>query len=128
MVLNKRGFVTKRWKDLVETVDNREDIWHATIHLDDNKNGDGAYYAIQFFNNPSPQDKVDTEWFENTSFLTPWNSEWKNRTNSQYNKGDGDIDKIKYVPILVAQMKIGEYYLVDFQSQYSDFPIYEWRK
>ena len=128
VVLNKRGFVTKRWKDLVETVDNREDIWHATIHLDDNKNGDGAYYAIQFFNNPTPQDKVDTEWFENTSFLTPWNSEWKNRTNSQYNKGDGDIDKIKYVPILVAQMKIGEYYLVDFQSQYSDFPIYEWRK
>ena len=128
IVLNRRGFVTKRWKDLVETVDNREDIWHATVHLDNSKNGDGAYYAIQFFDNPSPLDKTDTEWFENTGFLSPYNKDWKDLKKSQYNEGKGDIDNIYYLPLLIAQMKIGDYYLVDFQSKYSNIPTYEWRK
>lgn len=29
----------------------REKFWHSTIHLDDDKNSDGFYYTVAFFNN-----------------------------------------------------------------------------
>ena len=125
--LARRSFVTKRWKTL-KSIDNRKDIWHATVHLDDSKNKNGAYYAIQFFDNPSPNDKVDTEWDSDTSFIRPLNTDWKDDHAAQYKESAGDIDRISYVPFIECEMKIGDYYLIEKFDGYKNFPILEWMK
>lgn len=123
--LAPRGFVTEHFGNM-QSINDRDDIWHATVHLDDDRNSDGAYYTIEFFDNPSPKDKEDTPVLDNKYFLSPFNTAWKDLKALQYMKSEGDIDRISFVPFLAAQMKIGDKYCVDFFDSYNDFPEYRW--
>jgi hypothetical protein len=70
-------------------------FWHDTLPLDDDKNGDGAYYACHFYDATYDTDEpVGRTSNENSLF--PWNSEWKDmaRLKYTYSAYGEEIDKI----------------------------------
>ena len=76
-------------------------FWHDTIHLDDDKNGDGAYYACRFYDAVSDTDQTYGRT-SNENSLFPWNSEWKSMTKLKYTYSayGEEIDKISKFPLL----------------------------
>lgn len=103
-------------------------IWHQTSRLDDDKNGDGAYYAVKYYDGYN----VDTTPYErnsNVASLRPYNTSWKVRDeNMKYGwSSNGDeTDRLSKLPIIQCTLKIGDKYACElYNSDGSSY--YVWR-
>lgn len=101
--------------------------WHSTVHLDDDKNGDGAYYVVKYYDANSPKDTPTTRW-SGSNGIIPYNDSWKSLTELPYSySADGDeTDKIKKMPLLACTLKIGEKYACETVDANGD-SHYEWK-
>lgn len=102
-------------------------FWHKTIHLDDQTNGDGAYYTCKFYNNRYPGDKDVVRTQKNAESLYPYNSEWKSLEELEYNysaHGEDD-DKLFKLPVLQCTLKIGDKYCCEISDEWGN-PTYRW--
>ena len=101
-------------------------FWHDTLPLDNDKNGDGAYYACHFYDATYDTDEpVGRTSNENSLF--PWNSEWKDmaRLKYTYSAYGEEIDKISKFPLLQVTLKIGEKYACEIVDS-NGKSRYEW--
>jgi hypothetical protein len=100
---------------------------NSTVHLDDDKNGDGAYYVVKFYDANSPKDEPTTRWSSQNSIF-PYNSEWKSLTDLPYGySAEGDeTDRIKKMPLLACTLKIGEKYACESVDSNGD-SHYTWK-
>ena len=101
-------------------------LTYNTVHLDDDKNGDGAFYAVQFFDANKDTDKPYART-SNEESLFPYNSEWKSLTdlNYGYSAAGDETDRINKFPILQCTVKIGEKYACEMIDSEGN-SYYEW--
>ena len=126
-------YMSGGWKDMVSLWKESDWMtrimwfWHDTLHLDDDKNGDGAYYACKFYDATYDTDEPVARTNSNENSLFPWNSEWKSMTKLKYTYSayGEEIDKISKFPLLQVTIKIGEKYaceMIDANGK----SYYEW--
>ena len=101
--------------------------WHSTIHLNNDKNGDGAYYTVKFYDNATPQSPDSVRMTKNAESLYPYNSEWSSLKELDYNyssAGD-ETDLLFKMPFIQCTLKIGDKYCVEFSDE-NGRPTYKW--
>ena len=126
-------YLSGGWKDMVSRWKEADWMtkimvfWHDTIHLDDDKNGDGAYYACKFYDATYDTDEPVARTNSNENSLFPWNSEWKSMTKLKYTYSayGEEIDKISKFPLLQVTIKIGEKYACEIVDD-NGKSRYEW--
>ena len=127
-------FMSGGWKDMINNWNSSSEwmtkllkFWHDTIHLDDDKNGDGAYYACKFYDATYDTDEPTARTNSNENSLFPWNSEWKSMQKLKYTYSayGEEIDKISKFPLLQVTLKIGEKYACEIVDS-NGKSKYEW--
>ena len=95
------------WKYAVDHYNDRwailRDYWHQTIHLDDSKNGDGAYYTCKWYDNGV----VRTTSQENFYPLSAWKM---GMCKYEYSQNGEQNDKIFMHPVIQMTIQVGDKY------------------
>lgn len=114
--------------EMITSIINIPYYWHQTVHLDDSKNGDGAYYAVKFYTAATPQSTPQAVTTHGNEGLFPYNNAWKDATDLKYawSAEGSEEDKMYKFPMLAVEIKVGDKYCCETINQ-DGTSSYSWR-
>lgn len=103
--------------------------WHQTVHLDNNKNGDGAYYSVKFYKAQNPKATPQPVTVHGQEMVYPRMSDWDKEEMGElrysYSSIGDETDLIKKIPLIQCTLKIGDKYCCETYDENGD-ATFEW--